>query len=152
MERREFLSWVGVGVLASSLPVAIVACNSSTTESTNSASPASSAGSSPRGDGFVVVGTIAKLDEAGFIEDKQFAGGPILVVRDPKQPETVRAVSSVCTHAGCAVSWKKDQTAFDCPCHASTFNPDGTVKRAPAKKPLKTFLAKVEGDTVLVKA
>ena len=31
MDRREFLNWVGVGVLASSLPAALVACQGSDT-------------------------------------------------------------------------------------------------------------------------
>ncbi|WP_216351260.1 hypothetical protein [Leptolyngbya sp. 'hensonii'] len=39
-------------------------------EAEETVSPASSAGSFPRGDGVVAVGTISKLDEAEFIEDK----------------------------------------------------------------------------------
>lgn len=40
------------------------------------------------------------------------------------------AVSLICTHLGCVV--KATDKGFDCPCHGSTFGPDGAVLRGPA--------------------
>ncbi|MBD1808302.1 hypothetical protein H6F98_23020 [Microcoleus sp. FACHB-SPT15] len=51
MNRREFITWVGVGGIASSLPVALAACSPKSTESESPASPS-------RPDGFQSVGTI----------------------------------------------------------------------------------------------
>ena len=150
MERREFLSWVGVGVVASSLPVAIAAC---TRQDPTSNSPTESpVASTPRPDGFAPVGTVAQLDQQGFLSNKQSAAGAVIVVRDPKQANNLVALSSACTHEGCTVEWQKDQALLTCPCHSSAFGLDGSVKKAPAKKPLATLTAKIEGDLVLVKA
>ncbi|MBW4519822.1 MAG: ubiquinol-cytochrome c reductase iron-sulfur subunit [Scytolyngbya sp. HA4215-MV1] len=151
MERREFLSWVSVGVLASSLPAAIAACTKQ--PETTSASPTESPlATSPRPDGFIPVGTVAQMDQQGFLSNKQSAAGAVIVVRDPKQANKIVALSSVCTHKGCTVEWQKNQALLTCPCHNSAFGIDGSVKKAPATKPLATFAAKIDGDMVLVKA
>jgi len=50
---------------------------------------------------------------------------------------TVHAVSPVCTHMYCHVSWNDAEQSWDCPCHGSRFAPDGTVLQGPAVKPLE---------------
>jgi len=44
--------------------------------------------------------------------------------------------SAVCTHVGCIVHWNSFEKCWDCPCHGSQFQPDGTVLNAPAISPL----------------
>ena len=46
----------------------------------------------------------------------------------------VYAISLVCTHLGCIVKSQAD--GFECPCHGSRFNADGSVTKGPAPKPL----------------
>ncbi|MCA1991826.1 MAG: cytochrome B6, partial [Coleofasciculus sp. S288] len=60
MNRREFLGWVGVGGIASYLPIALAACSPKVAESESPTSP-------PRTDGFQSVGTVAELDKSGQI-------------------------------------------------------------------------------------
>lgn len=153
MNRRTFLTWVGVGWVASSLPVAIAACSSNTIESESAGdAPTEAASSSSRSDGFESVGTISQLESnAGQILDKKFTLGPVLVVRDPAEPNTLSAVNPTCTHQGCTVGWQADQKAFVCPCHGAKFGIDGAVSKGPATKPLSTYEVKVEKDLVLVK-
>ena len=49
----------------------------------------------------------------------------------------VSAVSPVCTHMYCRVSWNAAERSWDCPCHGSRFAPDGTVLQGPAVEPLE---------------
>ncbi len=56
-------------------------------------------------------------------------------------------ISAICTHLGCNVQWKG--TEFDCPCHGSRFNPDGTVISGPAPQPLSWFEANESPDGFL---
>jgi len=147
MNRREFMNWMGLGALATSLPVAIAACQSDTADAPADA-PAT-ADSTATADGFEAIGTVAELDEAGALASKNFQGTQVVVTRDPANPDAVIAVNSLCTHQGCTVDW--DGGAFACPCHGSSFNPDGTVASGPAGEPLPVYEAKIEGDQVLVK-
>ena len=139
MNRRAFLNWVGVGWLASSLPIAIAACSSSTSqaEQTNNKG------------GFKSVGTVAQLSKTNQLLNKNSPVGKVLVVRT-SPTSNLSAVNPTCTHAGCEVNWAAKSQKFVCPCHASEFGIDGKVLKGPASKPLKTYKAKIEGDSVLV--
>jgi len=48
------------------------------------------------------------------------------------------ALSSICTHRKCKLEAEPDKT-FYCPCHDSTFDPDGKVTQGPAKRNLPEF-------------
>ncbi|MEH2370778.1 QcrA and Rieske domain-containing protein [Nostoc sp.] len=134
MKRRDFINWVGLGWIATSLPVAIAACSSQTT---------------PVSKDWQTVGTSAELDKTGQLLAKNSPAGPVLVVGTSKAGIT--AVDPTCTHAGCTVAWKADAKKFACPCHGSEFGADGKVQKGPATDPLKTYAAKIEGNSVVVK-
>ena len=155
MKRRDFVNWVGLGLVASSLPVAIAACQSArTTPAPEATTPAESeleVDNTPREDGFAAVGTVGELDDKGFISDKDFLGTQVVVIRDPANATALLAMDSLCTHQGCSVEWDSGSNAFACPCHGSKFNTDGSVLEGPATAPLGNFAAKIEDDLVLVK-
>lgn len=71
-----------------------------------------------------------------------------IVVAQPTAGTFV-AMSAICTHAGCSVSFNKTTTLMACPCHGSKFNTDGTVNTGPAARDLKTFTTAVDGSMVL---
>lgn len=156
MKRRDFMNWVGVGFMATSLPVAIAACTpkesaqESASETEADAEKPVKIDTSIREDGFAALGTVADLDSQGFLAKVGFVAGQVIVIRDPANTESVVALNSLCTHQGCTVGWEDNQLA--CPCHGSVFNPDGTVANGPATEPLGTYDAKIDGDLVLVKA
>ncbi len=142
MNRRKFLSWVGVGGVASFLPVAIAACSGQLKTLTNQATIQS--------DGFRAVGTLAELDQKGQLSNQQVAGSPVLVLRHPDDFQQLLAVNPTCTHRGCIVTWEADQKAFICPCHDAKFAPDGKVLQGRAQDPLITYTVKIEQENVLI--
>jgi Rieske Fe-S protein len=77
-----------------------------------------SADAIPPGEGAIV--------KAGF--------GKQAVYRD--EEGVLHAVSAVCTHLGCEVSWNSTEKSWDCPCHGSRFGIDGEVMHGPATTPL----------------
>ena len=139
MKRRDFINWVGLGLIASSLPVAIAACSSQTN------APASSAS----GD-WQTVGTSAELDQNGQLLAKNSPVGTVLVVGTSKTANLI-AVDPTCTHKGCTVAWLAQAQKFACPCHHAEYGVDGKVQKGPAEKPLKIYAAKIEGNSVVVK-
>jgi len=48
------------------------------------------------------------------------------------------AVSSICTHRQCQLTAEADRS-FHCPCHGSTFTPDGHVTSGPARRDLPIY-------------
>ncbi|MBW4559937.1 MAG: ubiquinol-cytochrome c reductase iron-sulfur subunit [Mojavia pulchra JT2-VF2] len=139
MKRRDFINWVGLGWIASSLPVAIAACSSQTNAPTSSVS----------GD-WQKVGTSTDLDKTGQLLEKNSPVGAVLVIGTSKT-ENIIAVNPTCAHAGCIVTWQEQAKKFSCPCHGSEFGVDGKVQKGPATEPLKTYAAKIEGNSVVVK-
>ncbi len=149
MKRRQFVNLCGLGLLAASLPVAIAACQADPSSELLEPSPGTT-GDAAREDGFVVIGSVSELSEAGAITQASFRGQTVAVIRDPENPEGVVAVNALCTHQGCTVAWDADQVRFACPCHGSQFNADGSVAAGPATDDLGTFAAKIEDDLVLI--
>lgn len=149
MKRREFFNWVGLGLLASSLPVVIAACT--TDSSTNASSTNDSAANKTTAKDWQKVGNVAELDKTGQLLVQDSPVGAVLVVGTSKAANDLIAVNPTCTHQGCTVAWKKDKNQFVCPCHDAKFADDGKVKGGPAQKPLKTYLAKIESGSVFVK-
>ena len=55
-----------------------------------------------------------------------------------KEPDgRLRGVSAVCTHLACIVHFNNAEKSWDCPCHGSRFDLDGSVIQGPATKPLE---------------
>lgn len=49
----------------------------------------------------------------------------------------LHGVSVRCTHMGCLVKFNAAERSWDCPCHGSRFDLDGSVLEGPATKPLE---------------
>mgnify|MGYP000591341112 CR=1 FL=1 len=71
---------------------------------------------------------------------------PVMIVRG--EGEQFSAFSLKCTHLGCTVGWNEAARSFDCPCHGSRFEIDGTVKKGPAKRPLTAYAVSSDGATL----
>lgn len=66
-----------------------------------------------------------------------FEGKKVAAYRD--EEGKIHALSPVCTHAGCIVSWNKAEKSWDCPCHGARYDIDGTVLNSPAVNSLRKF-------------
>ena len=154
MNRRQFLTWVGIGGLASYLPVAMAACSPNSSDSGKTTSVESSTkpktpklDDTPRPDGFIAVGTISQLDKDGQILRRR---ADVIVIRNPETEKLV-ALKSLCTHQGCSVKWDREKQNLACPCHGSAFDVEGEVVAGPATRPLSNYEVKEENNLVLVK-
>jgi menaquinol-cytochrome c reductase iron-sulfur subunit len=70
----------------------------------------------------VQVPVVADLTDAWNREPNQPVGA-VYLLRDGDQ---VACFNAICPHAGCFVGYAADRKVFQCPCHTSSFQLDGT--------------------------
>ncbi len=51
----------------------------------------------------------------------------------------LHVISATCTHMGCEVAWNDVEQTWDCPCHGSRYDVDGTVLHGPATASLESL-------------
>lgn len=59
---------------------------------------------------------------------------------------TYMALSKLCTHSQCTVTYNHASGNIPCPCHGSTFTTSGQVTNGPANTNLKSYTVKKEGN------
>jgi Rieske Fe-S protein len=64
--------------------------------------------------------------------------------------EELFALSGVCTHLGCLVSWYRPENRFRCPCHSGQYDIRGNVVAGPPPAPLTRLALKIEHEKVAV--
>jgi cytochrome b6-f complex iron-sulfur subunit len=63
-------------------------------------------------------------------------------------PNGLVALSAVCPHLGCQV--EPSPEGFECPCHASRFDPTGVLQRGPASQSLKRLRLEITIEEQLI--
>ncbi len=106
----------------------------------------------PEGGGWRQFPVIADLQDAWTKTPNARVGAVYL----KREGGSVKAISTICPHAGCFVSTKTDGS-FKCPCHDSEFEADGKLRARNAEgrptvspRDLDTLEVKVENGQVLV--
>jgi Rieske Fe-S protein len=67
-----------------------------------------------------------------------------IYLRRSKGQATPEALQATCPHAGCMVDYSNSAHVFKCPCHNSSFQPDGQIiQPSPAPRPMDTLGCKL---------
>jgi len=82
-----------------------------------------------------------------WTRDKEARLGAVYIQRTG--PDTVRALSVVCPHAGCYVDFDVEQDRYLCPCHHSYFGLQGQVvsDRSPSPRGLDELEVEIDGNS-----
>ena len=150
MDRRSFLGWIGVGTLASSLPLVIIACSDSQNSGTKASADSEHNATAATADDFYLMGISSELENKGFLLNEDIEGKPVMVFRHPETRELI-ALNPQCTHQKCNLDLDPKTNLLVCPCHDSHFTFDGKVVKPPARKPLDIYEVKQEEYLILVK-
>ncbi|MEU6591925.1 Rieske 2Fe-2S domain-containing protein [Streptomyces sp. NPDC046881] len=108
--------------------------------------------SAPDGSGAVAATPTAPVDLGAESEvakggAKLYRDHNVVVSRD--EDGTLKAYSTICTHAGCPIN-KLQGTTLVCPCHGSQFDAvTGKVVQAPATVPLNELSVKAANGRIV---
>ena len=138
MDRKNFLSQVGVGAAAFLAPIClggIAGCGKSSNDSTPSA---------PSNVDFTLdVSSGALASNGGFLVSQG-----ILVART--NAGAFLAVSAACTHEGTSVTYNAANNNFVCPNHGAKFSNTGMVTLGPATTNLKSYNTSLTNSTLRI--
>jgi cytochrome b6-f complex iron-sulfur subunit len=141
MERHEFLSKLGIGLVAVCTGCSLVSCGGKSND------PAPSTNKS--GNLF----TVDVSNELTNIGDSTVQQGVILVrLATGNTVDAFTAVQVACTHQGASIGYNAAQGIFICPRHGSEFSTSGSVVQGPASSPLQEYKVTINGSTLAVSA
>ncbi len=137
MDRKEFLSQIGVGSAGMFLFTCLGGCMKSADANSIQA---------PSNVNFTVDISTATYSVLQTIGKYVYVNGIIIA---KATNGNFLAVSQACTHQGVSVVYQSNGK-FYCPSHGSVFNPDGTVVVGPANMPLKQYNIAVNGNILTI--
>jgi len=140
MERRKFFRNFAVGgSLLLTAPVLFNSCSDDSTEDDNNNNNNTG-------------GNTVDLTDPAYAALKTVGGFAykcdIIIIRST---DTIYiALSKVCTHSQCTVTYNSSSKDIPCPCHGSKFNTEGAVLNGPANSPLKKYNVKQDGNILTI--
>jgi cytochrome b6-f complex iron-sulfur subunit len=136
MERRKFFRNFAVGgSLLLTAPVLFNSCSDDSPDDNNNNTANTVDLTSP---------DYAALKTVGGFAYK----GDIIIIRST---DTVYlALSKVCTHSQCTVTYNSTTKDMPCPCHGSKFTTTGAVVTGPATSPLKKYSVTQNGNILTI--
>lgn len=146
MERNEFLSKLGIGVVAVCAGCALASCGGGSAGS--SPSPGIPAPVPSSGGTFLSADLGSELTNVGATK----TGNGIILVRVAagNTASSFTAVQIACTHEGTSIGYNTGQGIFICPLHGSEFDKNGTVILGPAATNLKHYTVSITGTALTV--
>lgn len=143
MRRYEFIRGMAVGgSLLLTVPILFNSCSKEDDE------PDPGPGNPGGGEGVVV--DLADAKYAALAADGGFVYvGDIIVIR--VSATSYIALSKICTHQQCTVSYNSSTGRLPCPCHGSLFDSSGNVLNGPATSPLKKYSVTLANNKLIIK-
>lgn len=149
MERDEFLSKLGIGLLAVCAGCGIASCGSKG----DSPSPTPTPGGSGPAPGSGNLFSVDLNSELTTVGSSKTASGVILVrTATGNAASSFTAVQVNCTHEGTPIGYNNGQGIFICPLHGSQFSKTGSVLMGPAAAALRQYTVSITGTTLTVVA
>lgn len=147
MERSEFLSKMGVGLVAVCAGCSLISCGGGSKNSDPTPAP----GPQPPPGGGGALLTADLNTELLNIGDAKLKAGVIVVrLAAGTVPASFTAVQSACTHQGATIGYNNGQGIFICPSHGSEFSKTGQVVQGPAALPLHVYTVTITNNTLTV--
>lgn len=148
MERKEFISKLGISLAAICAGCGIASCGSNP----KAEDPTPTPGGSTGGNGNALLS--ANLDsELKNVGEFKVSNGIILVrLAAGNTANAFTAVQVACTHQGTPVNYNGSQGKFICPNHGSQFSTTGAVLLGPAATALKSYNVNISGSTLSITA
>ena len=135
MDRKEFLSALGVGTFAVLYSCCLHGCSSQDQGPT-----------APTNVDFTL--DLTNPAYSGLVASGgSYNNNGVIVAHTPSGNV---AVSSACTHQGATVTYDSTNNYSYCPAHGSIFSTNGAVSRGPAGSPLSTYHAAWNGNSLRV--
>lgn len=92
------------------------------------------------------------LDNENFSALQDIGGfaytGNIIIIHSGEN--SYLALSKICTHESCTVTYNHTNNSLPCPCHGSLFSTSGAVLNGPAQANLKVYSVKKEGNVLTI--
>lgn len=144
MERKDFIrNFLAGGSLLLASPMIFNSCSNGMDEAMDDASNNQNKNT---GSGEI------DLNSSDFSSLKSVGGfaykGDIIIIRSGET--SYIALSKICTHQGCTVSYNPTSNELPCPCHGSKFDTSGNVLQGPASGNLKKYTVTVVGNTLKI--
>lgn len=144
MERKDFLSKVLVGgSVLFTVPVVFSSCGGDDDDDDVTDGPGNGGGN---GENTIDL-TDSQYADLGSVGGYVYKGN-IIVIRTGQSQYT--ALSKVCTHQGCTVTYDPSANQLPCPCHRSLYSISGAVVNGPAPSPLKQYSVSVDGNILTI--
>jgi glycine/D-amino acid oxidase-like deaminating enzyme len=89
------------------------------------------------------VGDRVRRSHVDSVDEIRPGSGAVVRIRGERcavyrdEAGVAHAVSATCTHLGCVVDFNDAERSWECPCHGSRFDVDGSVLQGPAVAPLE---------------
>ena len=98
----------------------------------------------------IAIDSASPLASVGGAALVQTSSGMFLVARTGQI--TVTALTAICTHEGCTVTFLPRQSVIWCPCHDGRFDLNGRVLSGPPPQPLPQYLVQRQPDGEIIVA